>query len=69
MERSEPLGFESEALQHNQAVVDLLASIADIGAAEVELSADELAAIEDAASKIQVQGGRYAEAQERATNL
>jgi aryl-alcohol dehydrogenase-like predicted oxidoreductase len=97
--------FEPEALQHNQAVVDLLASIAErkgatpgqialawllaqkpwivpipgtrklhrleenIGAADVVLSADELAEIEDAAAKIQVQGGRYAEAQERATNL
>ena len=34
----------------------------NIGAAEVELSADELTEIEDAASKIQVQGGRYSEA-------
>ena len=91
--------------QHNQAVVDLLASIAqrkgatpgqialawllaqkpwivpipgtrklhrleeNIGAADVELSADELTEIEDAASKIQVQGGRYSEAGERMTNL
>ena len=97
--------FEPEALQHNQAVVDLLASIAErkgatpgqialawllaqqpwivpipgtrkphrleenIGAADVVLSADELAEIEDAAAKIHVQGGRYAEAQERTTNL
>jgi aryl-alcohol dehydrogenase-like predicted oxidoreductase len=97
--------FTPEALQHNQAVVDLLASIAqrkgatpgqialawllaqkpwivpipgtrklhrleeNIGAAEVELSADELAEIEAAASKIQVQGGRYNEAAERMTNL
>jgi aryl-alcohol dehydrogenase-like predicted oxidoreductase len=97
--------FEPEALQHNQAVVDLLASIAqrkgatpgqialawllaqkpwiipipgtrklnrlqeNIGAADIELSADELAEIEDAASKIQVQGGRYNEAAERMTNL
>jgi aryl-alcohol dehydrogenase-like predicted oxidoreductase len=97
--------FTPEALQHNQAVVDLLASIAqrkgatpgqialawllaqkpwivpipgtrklhrleeNIGAAEVELSADELAEIEAAASKIQVQGGRYDEAAERMTNL
>jgi hypothetical protein len=35
----------------------------------VELSVDELAEIEDAASKIEVQGGRYHEAQERMTNL
>lgn len=97
--------FEPAALQHNQAVVDLLASIAqrkgatpgqialawllaqkpwiipipgtrklhrldeNIGAADVELSADELAEIEDAASKIQVEGGRYNEALERMTNL
>jgi aryl-alcohol dehydrogenase-like predicted oxidoreductase len=97
--------FTPEALQHNQAMVDLLASIAqrkgatpgqialawllaqkpwivpipgtrklhrleeNIGAADVELSADELAEIEYAASKIEVQGGRYHEAQERMTNL
>jgi aryl-alcohol dehydrogenase-like predicted oxidoreductase len=41
----------------------------NIGAADVELSADELAEIEDAASKIKVQGGRYNEAAERMTNL
>ena len=41
----------------------------NIGAAEVELSAEELAEIEDAAAKIQVQGGRYDEAGERRTNL
>ena len=41
----------------------------NIGAADVELSANELAEIEDAASKIEVQGGRYHEAQERMTNL
>jgi hypothetical protein len=35
------------------------------GAADVELSAGELTEIEDAASKIQVQGGRYNEAAER----
>ena len=40
-----------------------------IGAADVELSADELTEIEAAASKIQVQGGRYNEAAERMTNL
>jgi aryl-alcohol dehydrogenase-like predicted oxidoreductase len=97
--------FSPEAMQHNQAVVDLLASIAqrkgatpgqialawllaqkpwivpipgtrklhrleeNIGAADVELSGDELAEIEAAASKIQVQGGRYNEATERMTNL
>jgi aryl-alcohol dehydrogenase-like predicted oxidoreductase len=97
--------FSPEAMQHNQAVVDLLASIAqrkgatagqialawllaqkpwivpipgtrklhrleeNIGAADVELSGDELAEIEAAASKIQVQGGRYNEAAEQMTNL
>ena len=97
--------FTPEALQHNQAVVDLLASIAqrkgatpgqialawllaqrpwivpipgtrklhrleeNMGAADVQLSADELSEIEDAASKIQVQGGRYNESAEQMTNL
>jgi aryl-alcohol dehydrogenase-like predicted oxidoreductase len=97
--------FEREALQHNQAVVDLLASIAkrkgatpgqialgwllaqkpwivpipgtrklhrleeNIAAADIELSTDELTEIDDAASKIQVKGGRYNEAAERMTNL
>ena len=97
--------FTPEALQHNQAVVDLLASIAqrkgatpgqialawllaqkpwivpipgtrklhrleeNIGAADVQLTADELSEIEDAASKIQVQGGRYNESAEQMTNL
>ena len=97
--------FSPEALQHNQAVVDLLASIAqrkgatpgqialawllaqkpwivpipgtrkphrleeNLGAADVELTTDELAEIEDAAIKIQVEGGRYSEASERMTNL
>jgi aryl-alcohol dehydrogenase-like predicted oxidoreductase len=97
--------FSPEAIQHNQAVVDLLARIAqrkgatpgqialawllaqkpwivpipgtrklhrleeNIGAADVELSGDELAEIEAAASKIQVRGGRYNEAAERMTNL
>jgi len=97
--------FAPEALQHNQAMVDLLASIAqrkgatpaqialawllaqkpwivpipgtrklhrleeNLGAANVELSADELTEIEDAASKIDVQGGRYSEAGEKMTNL
>jgi aryl-alcohol dehydrogenase-like predicted oxidoreductase len=41
----------------------------NIGAADVELSADELTEIEDAASKIHVEGGRYSEAAERMTNL
>ncbi|MGO4856842.1 hypothetical protein AB4074_05960 [Arthrobacter sp. 2MCAF14] len=41
----------------------------NIGAAVVELSAAELSEIEDAASKIQVQGGRYNDAAERMTNL
>jgi aryl-alcohol dehydrogenase-like predicted oxidoreductase len=97
--------FEPDALQHNQAVVNLLARVAqskgatpgqialawllaqkpwivpipgtrklhrleeNIGAAAVELSSQELAEIEDVASKIKVQGGRYAEATERMTNL
>jgi len=97
--------FAPDALEHNQAVVDLLARIAqrkgatpgqialawlltrkpwivpipgtrkrhrleeNIGAADVELSADELTEIEDAASKIQVQGGRYTGAAEKMTNL
>jgi aryl-alcohol dehydrogenase-like predicted oxidoreductase len=97
--------FDPEALRQNQAVVDLLTSIAraksatpgqialawllaqkpwivpipgtrkrhrleeNIGAAEVQLSTDELSQIEDAAAKIQIQGGRYAEASERMTNL
>jgi aryl-alcohol dehydrogenase-like predicted oxidoreductase len=97
--------FAPDARQHNQAVVDLLATIAqrkgatpgqialawllaqrpwivpipgtrkldrlveNLGAADVELSADELAEIEDAASRIEVQGGRYNEAGERMTNL
>jgi aryl-alcohol dehydrogenase-like predicted oxidoreductase len=97
--------FTPEALERNQAIVDLLASIArrkgatpgqialawllaqkpwivpipgtrklhrleeNIGAAEIELSPDDLREIEDAASKIEVQGGRYSEASERMTNL
>jgi aryl-alcohol dehydrogenase-like predicted oxidoreductase len=97
--------FTPEALQHNQAVVDLLSSIAqrkgatpgqialawllaqkpwivpipgtrklhrleeNLGAADIELSAGELAEIEEAASKIKVEGGRYNEAGERMTNL
>jgi aryl-alcohol dehydrogenase-like predicted oxidoreductase len=41
----------------------------NIGAADVELSAGELSELEDAAAKIQVQGGRYSEAAEQMTNL
>jgi aryl-alcohol dehydrogenase-like predicted oxidoreductase len=97
--------FTPDALRHNQAVVDLLSSIAqrkgatpaqialawllaqkpwivpipgtrklhrldeNLGAADVKLAADELSEIEDAAAKIQVQGGRYNEAGEAQTNL
>ena len=97
--------FTPEALQHNQALVDLIGSIAqrksatpgqialawllaqkpwivpipgtrklhrleeNLGAADVQLSTDDLREIEEAASKIQVQGGRYSEASERMTNL
>jgi aryl-alcohol dehydrogenase-like predicted oxidoreductase len=97
--------FEPAAIQHNQAVVDLLVALAErkgatpaqialawllaqrpwivpipgtrklhrleenLAAADVELSTDELTEIDDAAARIQVQGGRYNEAGERATNL
>jgi aryl-alcohol dehydrogenase-like predicted oxidoreductase len=97
--------FAPDALQHNQPVVELLATVAkrkgatpgqialawllaqkpwivpipgtrklhrleeNIGAADVELSADDLTEIEDVASKIQVEGGRYSEAAEKMTNL
>jgi aryl-alcohol dehydrogenase-like predicted oxidoreductase len=97
--------FNPEALEHNQAVVDLLARIAqrkdatpaqialawllaqkpwivpipgtrklhrldeNLGAANIELGDDELGEINDAAAKIQVQGGRYNEAGEAMTNL
>jgi aryl-alcohol dehydrogenase-like predicted oxidoreductase len=97
--------FAPEALQHNQAVVDLLTGIArrkgatpgqialawllaqkpwivpipgtrklhrleeNIGAADIDLSAEELAEIKAAASAIQVQGGRYDETAEAKTNL
>jgi aryl-alcohol dehydrogenase-like predicted oxidoreductase len=97
--------FTPEARQHNQAVVDLLASIAarkgatpaqialawllaqkpwivpipgtrklhrleeNLGAADVELSPAELSELDEAASKIQVQGGRYSDDAERMTNL
>ena len=40
----------------------------NLGAADIELSADELTEIEAAAAKIDVQGGRYTDAQERMTN-
>ena len=43
--------------------------VENVGAADIELSADELTEIESAASKIHVQGGRYNEAGERMTNL
>ena len=97
--------FEPAAMEHNQPVVDLLASVAqrkgatpaqialawllaqkpwivpipgtrklhrleeNIGAADVELSADELSEIEQAASKIEFEGGRYPDELERQTNL
>jgi aryl-alcohol dehydrogenase-like predicted oxidoreductase len=97
--------FTPEARQHNQAVVDLLASIADrkgatpaqialawllaqkpwivpipgtrklhrleenLASADVELSPSELSELDEAASKIQVQGGRYSDAAEQMTNL
>jgi aryl-alcohol dehydrogenase-like predicted oxidoreductase len=41
----------------------------NIGAADIELSADELTEIEAAAAKIPVEGGRYDEATESLTNL
>jgi aryl-alcohol dehydrogenase-like predicted oxidoreductase len=41
----------------------------NLSAADVELSAGELAEIEDATSKIQIEGGRYSDAAERMTNL
>ena len=97
--------FEAEARQANQALVDLLGTIAaakgatlaqialawllaqqpwivpipgtrklerleeNIAAADVELTADDLAEIEAAAAQVTVQGGRYSEAAERMTNL
>jgi aryl-alcohol dehydrogenase-like predicted oxidoreductase len=97
--------FTPEARQHNQAVVDLLASIADrkgatpaqialawllaqkpwivpipgtrklhrleenLASADVELSPSEVSELDEAASKIQVQGGRYNDAAEQMTNL
>ena len=41
----------------------------NVGAADIDLSADDLAEIDAAAARIDVQGSRYAEAQERMTNL
>lgn len=97
--------FAAEALQQNQAMVDLLASIAEgkgatpgqialawllaqkpwivpipgtrklhrleenLGAADLELSAAEVAELTEAADQIQIQGGRYNEAAEQMTNL
>jgi aryl-alcohol dehydrogenase-like predicted oxidoreductase len=97
--------FEADARKANQALVDLLGTIAarkdattaqialawllaqrpwivpipgtrrierleeNIGAAGVELTADDLRDIETAAARIDVQGGRYPENLERMTNL
>ena len=97
--------FTPQARQQNQAVVDLLASIAyrkgatpaqialawllaqkpwivpipgtrklhrleeNLGAADIELSPGELSDLDEAASRIQVQGGRYSDAAEQMTNL
>jgi len=97
--------FEAEARQANQALVDLLGTIAaakdatpaqialawllaqrpwivpipgtrklerleeNIAAADVELTADDLAEIEAAAAEITVRGGRYPEHLEKMTNL
>ena len=41
----------------------------NIGAADVELSTDELTEIDEAASRIHVEGGRYSDEAERMTNL
>jgi len=41
----------------------------NIGAAAIELTADDLGMIEDAASQIQIEGGRYPEMLERMTGL
>jgi diketogulonate reductase-like aldo/keto reductase len=41
----------------------------NLEAADVELSTDELTEIQDAASEIQVQGGRYNEAADQMTHL
>ena len=97
--------FTPEARKANQALVDLLASVAkqknatpaqialawllaqkpwivpipgttklhrleeNLGAAEIDLTADDLREIEDAAAKITVHGARYPEQLERRTNL
>jgi aryl-alcohol dehydrogenase-like predicted oxidoreductase len=97
--------FDPQARRVNQALVDLLAAIAErkhattaqialawllaqqpwivpipgtrrferleenIGAADVDLTPDDLRDIEDAAAKIDVQGARYPEHLERMTNL
>jgi aryl-alcohol dehydrogenase-like predicted oxidoreductase len=96
--------FATEARKANQALVDLLGTIAkrkgatpaqialawllvqkpwivpipgttkrhrleeNLGAADVELTADDLREIEDAASRIKVQGARYPEQLEQMTN-
>jgi aryl-alcohol dehydrogenase-like predicted oxidoreductase len=41
----------------------------NVAAADVELTADDLREIEDAAAKIEIQGARYREHLERMTNL
>jgi aryl-alcohol dehydrogenase-like predicted oxidoreductase len=41
----------------------------NLGAADVELTPDDLREIEDAAAKIEIRGARYAEHMERMTNL
>ena len=97
--------FTKEAIEANQALVDILSNFAkqrnattaqialawllaqkpwivpipgttklhrlteNLGAARVELSSDELNEIQEAASKIQVQGNRYTEAMEKMTGL
>ena len=97
--------FTKEAIEANQALVDLLSNFAkqrnattaqialawliaqkpwivpipgttklhrlteNLGAASIELSSDELNKIQEAASKIQVQGNRYTEAMEKMTGL
>ena len=97
--------FEAEARAANQAVIDLLGTVAagknatiaqialawllaqrpwivpipgtrrlerldeNIGAADVELTADEVRDLDQAAARIEIQGGRYPERLERMTNL
>jgi aryl-alcohol dehydrogenase-like predicted oxidoreductase len=41
----------------------------NLGAADVELSSAEFGELDEAAAKIQVQGGRYSDAAESMTNL